>query len=408
MPAVIQTGASSSEMGKDKIELPKTTFLELEADIRLAINMIAAHVYCIDGSERPFDIPGFEVVSQKEAMDLLGVSKKDVQEKYNGKEYVFENDLYKEFERIHGAEVKAYEEEQKKRPKDDEKDNEQVDLSAGGPTDETAPKKKGFLQTMKEIKSLNDIKSDRSKETKVKIQDKKESIVFCSSTEIKDDNKKRDVVIDGGGFIAGDGFKAAIYKRTGDFKMMKTPNLDPSFSGFNMEKVKYVLAFAGTDFSSIWCDWVKTNLAQAIPYYGVYPLQYRLAVLLALKLARATKGHESEWLITGHSLGGGLASAASVVSGLHAVTFNPAGLNTVNLANYLYELNLRRDVTLAEAIEFMNYKNLQLSCRSEVNKKYLNVIEKKNIAKNVCIFRSTTDILTSTQDNIKGSKTNLF
>lgn len=32
------------------------------------------------------------------------------------------------------------------------------------------------------------------------------------------------------------------------------------------------------------------------------------------------------WEITGHSLGGGLASAASVVAGIHADTFNAAGL----------------------------------------------------------------------------------
>ena len=412
MPAVVQTGAKSSDPGKDKMELPKETFVELEADIRLAINMIAAHVYCVDGSDRPFDIPGFEIVSQKEAMELLGVSKKDIKPGVSGMQYEFEKDLYKEFERLYGAEVKAYEEEQKKQGKDDDKGGEKAgkndDKDGSIIGDEPGKgKKKSFLETMKDIKSVKDIKSDRNKETKVQIADKREFISFCESSEMKDKDKGRDVVISGGGLLGGDGFKAAIYKRTGKFKLMKTPNLNPHFSGFNMDKVKYVLAFAGTDFSSIWSDWVKTNLAQAIPYYGVYPLQYRLAVLTALKLVKSIKGHESEWLITGHSLGGGLASAASIVSGLHAVTFNPAGLNTVNLANYLYELNLRSDVTLAEAIEFMNYKNLQLSCRSDVNKKYLKVIEKKDIKKNVCIYRSTTDILTSTQDDIKGSKTNL-
>jgi hypothetical protein len=43
-------------------------------------------------------------------------------------------------------------------------------------------------------------------------------------------------------------------------------------------------------------------------------------------------------VITGHSLGGGLASAASMASGVHADTFNAAGLRieTVNAVSGLY------------------------------------------------------------------------
>jgi hypothetical protein len=44
-------------------------------------------------------------------------------------------------------------------------------------------------------------------------------------------------------------------------------------------------------------------------------------------------------IITGHSLGGGLASAASLVTGLHAVTFNASGVNERTVARYGVDLS---------------------------------------------------------------------
>jgi hypothetical protein len=41
------------------------------------------------------------------------------------------------------------------------------------------------------------------------------------------------------------------------------------------------------------------------------------------------------WTITGHSLGGGLASAASLVSGFHADTFNAAGIHSATVPRFL-------------------------------------------------------------------------
>jgi hypothetical protein len=46
------------------------------------------------------------------------------------------------------------------------------------------------------------------------------------------------------------------------------------------------------------------------------------------------------WLITGHSLGGGLAAAASMKTGINAITFNAAGVNLATLRLYAPELNL--------------------------------------------------------------------
>ena len=86
----------------------------------------------------------------------------------------------------------------------------------------------------------------------------------------------------------------------------------------------YVLAFAGTDPSSVE-DW-GTNLQQGV---GALSGQHGQAIGLAEQLSRAV-GSDNV-VLTGHSLGGGLASTASVATDLPAVTFNAAGVhpNTV-------------------------------------------------------------------------------
>src|SRR5687768_14532147 len=78
------------------------------------------------------------------------------------------------------------------------------------------------------------------------------------------------------------------------------------------DKGHYVLAYSGTDEGK---DWL-TNLRQGV---GLEDAQYNQAIALARE-ARVAFGNEV--VITGHSLGGGLAGAASISSGIPAVTFN--------------------------------------------------------------------------------------
>lgn len=111
----------------------------------------------------------------------------------------------------------------------------------------------------------------------------------------------RTLGIDPAGLHTRDGFDAAVYR-----------NADG----------RYVLAFAGTTTTSDW----GTNAEQGI---GLPSEQHLRAIHLAQDLSRSVGGENM--VITGHSLGGGLASTASIATDVPAVTFNAAGVhpNTV-------------------------------------------------------------------------------
>ncbi len=86
---------------------------------------------------------------------------------------------------------------------------------------------------------------------------------------------------------------------------------------------KYVVAFRGTQGNS---DWLS-NAKQA---FGVSSDHYQKALAIGDAIARS--GNQNVTL-TGHSLGGGLASASAIASGQDAVTFNAAGLSDATIRN---------------------------------------------------------------------------
>lgn len=98
----------------------------------------------------------------------------------------------------------------------------------------------------------------------------------------------------------------------------------------------FILTFAGMDDLYD----VMDNIWQGI---GLSSPQYNKAMEIAFELWALPQGI-STLVITGHSLGGGLASAASVASGFEAVTFNAAGLSE----NTLYQRDLNGDLGAAE------------------------------------------------------------
>ncbi len=108
--------------------------------------------------------------------------------------------------------------------------------------------------------------------------------------------------------------------------------LQPTDSGFRAEiylpdpailgrDAKPVLCFKGTD-SDKNEDWLN-NARQGAGMQSDY---YDRAMTVALRLKKDF-GDNQAFEITGHSLGGGLASAAAAVTGAHTTTFNSAGLH---------------------------------------------------------------------------------
>lgn len=106
----------------------------------------------------------------------------------------------------------------------------------------------------------------------------------------------------------GSDFRAAVYEP------------DPAVFGDDM---KPSVVFKGTESAQDW----KNNLAQGLNRESDY---YRNAV----EIGKTLDDRGANVDIVGHSLGGGLASAASRASGLPATTFNAAGLHPETVARY--------------------------------------------------------------------------
>jgi len=79
---------------------------------------------------------------------------------------------------------------------------------------------------------------------------------------------------------------------------------------------RYVVAFRGSSSGEDW----RNNFQQG---FGLGSESYAKSLLIGERLARS----DANVSITGHSLGGGLASAAGLASGRDTITFNAAGLH---------------------------------------------------------------------------------
>ncbi|MGV8959581.1 MAG: XVIPCD domain-containing protein [Stenotrophomonas sp.] len=108
-----------------------------------------------------------------------------------------------------------------------------------------------------------------------------------------------------------------------------------------------VLAFCGTDQGR---DWPQ-NLGQGI---GLQTKQYEDAIELG---RQAKKAYGQELLLTGHSLGGGLASAAAVISNTPAVTYNSAGVHNNTLSREKVDPAAAKEYAADGLIRSYNVKN---------------------------------------------------
>lgn len=90
----------------------------------------------------------------------------------------------------------------------------------------------------------------------------------------------------------------------------------------------YIYSFKGTDFDSYGKDWISTNLLQGLTGYS---RQHHIAISKAQEYDKEI-GSKGNLYFVGHSLGGGLASAATISTiGRKGYTFNAAGLNVMGV-----------------------------------------------------------------------------
>jgi type VI secretion system secreted protein VgrG len=101
---------------------------------------------------------------------------------------------------------------------------------------------------------------------------------------------------------------------------------DPAVFGDSM---KPTVAFKGTQDATPGSEDMNNNIAQG---WGSNSPYYARAVKIGGKIRDSGEADSID--LTGHSLGGGLAAAASETSGSSATTFNAAGLNTQTLPMY--------------------------------------------------------------------------
>lgn len=132
-----------------------------------------------------------------------------------------------------------------------------------------------------------------------------------------------------------------------EWKSLKT--YTDNLSGFNAELFynthteEYVLSFEGTNEK-------RDLVSDTQTIMGLTP-QYGMAVQLAIAVNNEVGS--GQLTFTGHSLGGGLASLASIVTGRKAVTFNAAGLNSLTAL----ESTINPEVNLQPVTENWNNRN---------------------------------------------------
>ena len=136
---------------------------------------------------------------------------------------------------------------------------------------------------------------------------------------------------------------------------------------------EYVYATAGTDFTS-GVDW-ENNIQQMLSGDSE---QYRQSVINAKILAASNIANSGkEITFVGHSLGGGLASANALATGLPAITFNAAALSSETKTN----LNLNRQANITAYIvrgEIVDYLQSKIGMRAEGKHVYLPAIYSLN------------------------------
>jgi hypothetical protein len=146
------------------------------------------------------------------------------------------------------------------------------------------------------------------------------------------------------------------WQRMGD-AAVRAAGIDPALlhdgkSGFDASLYRdasgaVVVAYAGTDEGKDW----RHNFRQGL---GFQDAQYDQAIALA---QQAKQAFGNNVVLTGQSLGGGLAAAASMVSEVPAVTFNAAGVHDKTLERYGFDASVLKQEAEQGLIRSYRVKN---------------------------------------------------
>jgi len=142
-----------------------------------------------------------------------------------------------------------------------------------------------------------------------------------------------------------------------DDAAVRAAGIDPSLlhdgkSGFDASLYRdasgaVVVAYAGTDEGKDW----RHNFRQGL---GFEDAQYDQAIALARE---AKQAFGNNVVLTGQSLGGGLAAAASMVGEVPAVTFNAAGVHDKTLERYGFDADVLKQEAEQGLIRSYRVKN---------------------------------------------------
>jgi RHS repeat-associated protein len=122
--------------------------------------------------------------------------------------------------------------------------------------------------------------------------------------------------------VDGYGYKAALYG--------------------NQTRSEAVLSYQGTN-PSTFADWAN-NIVQGMGLFGD-SIQYKLAKSNIWDARMIASQAGLNFVVTGHSLGGGLATSAAVESGVPAVVFNAAGTRySLSQARYITNYRIRGEI----------------------------------------------------------------
>ncbi|MCD0260191.1 DUF2974 domain-containing protein [Xanthomonas melonis] len=142
-----------------------------------------------------------------------------------------------------------------------------------------------------------------------------------------------------------------------DDNALRQAGIDPALlhdgkSGFDAafyrnDQGQVVLGFCGTDEGKDW----KHNIGQGL---GFDDAQYASAIQLG---GQARQAFGDQVVISGHSLGGGLAAASAMVNDIPAVTYNAAGVNDRTLERQGLDAAAAKEYASSELIRGYHVKN---------------------------------------------------